>query len=74
MKNRNILILLLMIAACFPTVVSAREKMVVRFDSPNSEVTDRYFSSETDVAAFKPGKYLDVVITSQEYEQLRRNR
>jgi murein tripeptide amidase MpaA len=70
MKSRNIWTLLIMIMACFPTVGLAREKMVIRFESPDAEVTDRYLSSEADVAAFKPGQYLDVVVTSQEYEQL----
>jgi len=48
------------------------EKMVVRIDDPSSQ-TFRYFQEKNyDIASYNPDKYLDLVVTQEQYNQLQK--
>jgi len=47
------------------------EKMIVRFNHPTAEIIKEFLSSAYDVAAYKPGVYLDIVITESEMNSLK---
>ncbi|MCD4795544.1 MAG: carboxypeptidase regulatory-like domain-containing protein, partial [Candidatus Cloacimonetes bacterium] len=69
MKYKKIMVVglaLLIASIC----LSAEEKIVVRFDNPDDSIVNEFTPSEYDVASYKLGKYLDLVITLSKYEEL----
>jgi len=51
------------------SILSA-EKMVVRFEYPSQHIVREFNNTKYDVASYKPGEYLDIVVTGTIYEQL----
>ncbi len=49
----------------------SEEKVVVRFARPSPEDARRFLSSAFDVAAYRPGVYLDIVTTPSQYNTWR---
>ncbi len=47
------------------------EKAVVRFDKPSEETVKEFSAPDYDVAAYRPGVYLDIVMTVSEFRTLR---
>ena len=54
----------------FLTVINAEEKMVVRFSAPDKTLLSEFPPEKYDIAAYKPGEFLDLVVTRSEYEEL----
>ena len=54
----------------FLTVINAEEKMVVRFSAPDKTILSEFPPEKYDIAAYKPGEFLDLVVTRSEYEEL----
>ncbi len=48
----------------------AEEQMVVRFNKPTEDIVKEFFSPKYDVAAYRPGVFLDIVITRSEFKKL----
>ena len=48
-----------------------QENFVVRIHNPTEGVVQKYRSSEYDIAAYKPGKYLDLVVNHNLYNELK---
>ncbi len=46
------------------------EKIVARFDNPSEDILNEFNSTDYDVASYKPGEYLDLVLTVSKYEEL----
>ncbi|MCK4653792.1 MAG: hypothetical protein KAU01_05050, partial [Candidatus Cloacimonetes bacterium] len=46
------------------------EKIVARFDNPSEDILNEFNSADYDVASYKPGEYLDLVLTVSNYEEL----
>ena len=46
------------------------EHVVVRFDNPSDEIISKFTANEYDVASYKPGEYLDIVVPMDEYNDL----
>jgi len=47
------------------------EMVVVRFSNLTKDITETFLSPNYDVAAYRPGEYLEIVITRSEYQKLR---
>ena len=48
----------------------AEERMVVRFVDPDKTVLTEFNETDYDIAAFKPGEFLDLVVSKSQYEEL----
>ncbi|MDP7336424.1 MAG: M14 family zinc carboxypeptidase [Candidatus Neomarinimicrobiota bacterium] len=48
----------------------AEERMVVRFVGPDKTVLTEFNETDYDIAAFKPGEFLDLVVSKSQYEEL----
>ncbi|MCP4351931.1 MAG: hypothetical protein GY795_41235 [Desulfobacterales bacterium] len=46
------------------------EQMVVRLNNPTDDVVKEFFSPKYDVAAYRPGVFLDLVVTRSEFKKL----
>ena len=68
MKKLVILFTILII----PPFSFAEEKMVVRFTEPYKVILSEFLTEIYDIAAYKPGMFLDIVINRNEYEDLLR--
>ena len=69
MKYKKILVIGL--AFIIATIcLSSEERIVVRFDNPDDSIVNEFTLDEYDVASYKPGIYLDLVITLSKYEEL----
>ena len=70
MKNKLFLLILIII---FASALVADGSFVVRFDNPTSQILNTFTEDEYDIAAYKPGEFLDVVVTEVEYQELLAN-
>ena len=52
-------------------MMAAEEKMVIRFSPPTPAIVAEFTKTNYDVAAYKPGEYLDVVVSDSQTESLR---
>jgi hypothetical protein len=63
------------VMALFAMLVAAvgavNPKLVMRIERPTEADLARFVGQEADIASYKPGVYLDLVVTRQEYELLR---
>ncbi|MDY6895999.1 MAG: M14 family zinc carboxypeptidase [Thermotogota bacterium] len=46
------------------------EKMVVRINQPSEDTFRDFWSNNFDIASYKPGEFLDLVVDEQQYEEL----
>lgn len=63
----------LLIIAVLLTAISnfyAVERMVVRIESPEHNLVSGLMNQGYDIASYRPGEYLDIVVTDAEKEQL----
>jgi hypothetical protein len=67
MKHLLVIVLVLII-----TPLLASQRMVARIAGPQPETVERFARESRDIASYKPGVYLDLVVTSEEYSQLLR--
>jgi carboxypeptidase T len=68
MSFKTVLIMLMLV---FAICLSASEKAVVRINQPTQEIVDYYFQNNYDIAAYFPGRWLDLVVTVNEIPNLR---
>jgi carboxypeptidase T len=68
MFKRNLFFMALIVI--FSTSMFASDQVVVRFDNPTSEIVREFNSIDYDVASYKPGEYLDIVIQLEDYDGL----
>ena len=50
--------------------IVAEERMVVRFVDPDKTVLTEFNETDYDIAAFKPGEFLDLVVSKSQYGEL----
>ena len=67
MENKLFLLTLIIIVA---SALVADSSFVVRFDNPTSQITNTFTENNYDIAAYKPGEFLDIVVTQVEYQEL----
>jgi len=61
---------LLSLAIVFSIALFSQEKVIIRFHNPD-QITFKTFSTpQHDVAAFKPGEFLDIVVTEADYQKI----
>jgi hypothetical protein len=46
------------------------ENFVIRFENPSPQVLKKFTQSNYDIASFKPGEYLDIVVNEQIYQTI----
>lgn len=68
---KNIIITLIGIGWIF--LAQAQERFVARIESPQVADLSEFLKTGYDIAAFKPGKYIDLVINHQELQNLQSN-
>ncbi len=68
MKNMRFFVFtaLLLISITF----HAEEKMVIRIEKPDEQVLREFTPELYDIASYKPGEYLDIVVTRSKFEEL----
>jgi carboxypeptidase T len=66
MKN----FLLALLCLVLSIAITAQEKMVVRFEQPDTLTFKTFTQPHIDVAAVSPGNYLDIVVSQSEYDDL----
>ncbi len=54
----------------FSITLLAQDKLIVRFDQPDGRTLKEFTQPQYDVAAIKPGAYLDLVVTQNIYNDL----
>jgi len=63
-------LLFVFFALTFSFSLIAQQKLIVRFNNPDKEIIKEFTKSSYDVAAYKPGEYLDIVIPEADYEKM----
>lgn len=53
--------------------LSANPRMVARIDAPSPSILQSFLIEGADIAAYKPGVYLDLVLTQEQYALLQRD-
>jgi len=53
--------------------LSANPRMVARIDAPSPSILQSFLIEGVDIAAYKPGVYLDLVLTQEQYALLQRD-
>ncbi|MBW6513948.1 MAG: T9SS type A sorting domain-containing protein [Candidatus Syntrophosphaera sp.] len=61
----------LVLIILFSSILSA-QRMVVRIDAPSSALLERFLLEDADIASYQPQSHLDLVVTAEELEALRR--
>ena len=69
MKYFKILMICLIILIAINNLI-AEEKFVIRFNNPTREIVIEFTSEKFDVASFKPGIYLDLVVNESLYNEI----
>jgi len=54
----------------FVSILTASNSVVIRFQQPDPEILSQFLNSNYDVASYKPGVFLDLVVSHEEYENL----
>ena len=63
-------IFFLVLALIFTTVMFAQQKLIIRIQNPD-ETTFKTFSKQGyDIAAYKPGIFLDLVVSEESYQKI----
>lgn len=62
--------LLILIIVMLPSISLAEERMVIRFAKPGKAILAEFLTEKYDVAAYKPGDFLDVVVTKAKYRNI----
>ncbi len=65
--KKIVFVLILIIIISF---LSASDKVVARFEAPTQAIIKEFTPQNYDIAAFKPGKFLDIVISLRKFEEL----
>ncbi len=72
MKLFSVIILaILVFTVCLVTNIYAMERMVIRLDSPEPELIKELTRENYDIAAYRPGEFLDLVVTREQYQKFR---
>ena len=58
---RNFLFIILILSQ----LTAAEKKMVIRFDTPSQAIITEFTKDNYDIAAYKPGNYLDIVVSDE---------
>lgn len=72
-KKHKCLVPVFALWICFVMPIASQandEKIVARFTTPSDEVLAEFTRPGYDVAAFKPGEFLDIVVTRTEFDAL----
>ncbi|MCK4696387.1 MAG: hypothetical protein KAT74_11515, partial [Candidatus Cloacimonetes bacterium] len=67
---RNKILLLSLMFIILNINLFSEEKMVIRFLDPSAEIIREFYTRDYDVASYKPSEYLDIVVSSDKYEEL----
>ena len=68
----NIFIRYLLLAGFISTgLLGDQKKFVVRIQNPTEGMVHKYRSPEYDIAAYRPGEYLDLVVKQNLYNELK---
>ncbi len=62
--------LILLLFQCFSSLYSS-EKMVIRLDDPGSAAVEQLVTDGYDIASYRPGEYLDIVVDTTELSSIR---
>lgn len=62
--------LLVFLTFLFSLSIIAQQKVIVRFENPDPEIIKTFTKPGYDVAAFKPGSFLDIVIPEEDFDKL----
>ncbi|MDD4224556.1 MAG: M14 family zinc carboxypeptidase [Candidatus Cloacimonetes bacterium] len=65
---KTIILILTIIMLSLPLFSSPR--MVARLDNPTPSILQRFISQDADIAAYKPGAWLDLVLTLEQFTAL----
>ncbi len=63
-------LLLAILTIAFSISLFSQEKVIVRFNNPDKEIIKEFTKSSYDVAAYKPGEFLDIVIPEADYSKM----
>ena len=68
-KKLFYLIILLTLISSISSLLAANS-VVIRFKDPDSQIISTFVDGNYDIAAFKSGEFLDIVVTETEYQEL----
>lgn len=69
MKYYKIVIICFLLLVTINNLI-AEEKFVIRFNNPTRKIVNEFTSEEFDIASFKPGIYLDLVVSESQYKEI----
>lgn len=58
------------LSLAFSISIFAQQSVIVRFENPDSEILKEFTQAKYDVAAYKPGEFLDILIPESDYEKM----
>jgi len=63
-------IVLLFLAFSFISTLISQEKVLIRIENPTKTDINEFYKNSYDIAAYKPGSFLDLVVSYKEFENL----
>ncbi len=70
MKKINLFMLILILLFTSVSILVADGNFVIRFNNPDLQIIKTFNYTNYDVAAYKPGEFLDIVVSDVEYQEL----
>lgn len=71
MKKYILFLFVIIILIASVSMLVADSNCVIRFTHPNLQIINTFTADKYDIAAYKPGEFLDIVVTEVEYRELR---
>jgi len=59
-----------LISIIFTIAASAQQKLVIRLEHPDEKVVKHFIEQDYDIASYRPGEYLDLVVDETDYRRL----
>jgi len=70
MKKNYFLIFSFLFFLISVSTLFADSNFVIRFDNPDTQVVNKFSADRYDIAAYKPGEFLDLVVAESQYQEI----
>ena len=70
MKKSNLCLLILILLFASVSILVADGNFVIRFNNLDLQILKTFNYTNYDVAAYKPGEFLDIVVSEVEYQEI----
>ncbi len=70
MNKSNLFIFTILFISITVSTLLADSNFVIRFNQPDEQIVNKFTTDRYDIAAYKPGKFLDIVVSDAQYQKI----